>query len=155
MTQPAPLERNRKVVAVLREDIPPPATYRPCLAQMPAMIRLLGLGQATATAMSAIRPGGGDAEGWKTVLRHLEDWLCDSCNWSPLCTSEATEAIDSTSQSTREGKRLLLRFVALDQQHVTIAEREALAFLAELHALARGLLGHGPNDETAEPTSPS
>lgn len=156
MTRPAPLERSREAIAVLREECEIPAIYRPCLAEMPAMVRLLGLGQATANAMSAIGRGGADAEGWKTVLRHLEDWLCDSCKWSPLRTSQATVAIDSKSRSTCEGKRLLLRFVALDQQNVTIAEREALAFLAELHTLERGLYGHRPDDdEPADATSPS
>lgn len=146
MTRPASLQREIQAVAALREERQEAAIYRPCLAEMPSMVRLLGLGQATATAMSA------DAEGWTTVLRHLEHWLCNSCEWSPLKTSPPAAAVQ---QPTREGETLLRRFSALDQQHVTTVEREALAFLAELHALARGLHTAQPAaDETSDPTSP-
>lgn len=108
-------------------------SYKANLAQLPMMIRLLGLGQAIAMATTAATTRqGGEGRSWQTILGHLDAWLGGRCPWSPLNLSATAETPDMAA-----GQRMLLRYRGLDRQAMLVAHREATAFILVLHQFAR------------------
>jgi hypothetical protein len=108
-------------------------SYKANLAQLPMMIRLLGLGQTLAMATTAATTRqGSEGRSWQTLLGHLDAWLGGRCPWSPLNQPATVETPDMAA-----GQRLLLRYRALDRQAMLVAQREATAFILVLHQFAR------------------
>lgn len=118
--------------------------YASYARSLPAMILMAGLGQALATAMSkgAGSASGGNAEAWRLLVGHLEDWLVRRCPASPYQGSGAPEGGGTT------GLALMRALIDHDQRAYVIAQAEALAYLQWLKKFANALLAEP--EKTAE-----